>query len=101
MSSMDALRRASAFLFYLLGVLLIVTVLLVRRDMMPASLYPAVNSLDLPLLLVGMLFGGSSLYVSLTKGRTSIVLLIVIFLPLAALFGFFCYLNFVPPVVTF
>lgn len=94
---MDAIRRASAFLFYLFGVLLIVTVLLTRRGFVPSSLDAMVNSLDLPFLFIAMIFGGSSLYLSLTKGRKSMLLLVSIFLPLAALFGFFCYLNFVPP----
>lgn len=95
---MDALRRASALLFYIFGSLLIIVVVLVRRGMMPDALQPVVSTLDLPILFIGMIFGGSSLYVSLTKGTRSPLLMVVIFLPLAALFGFFCYINFVPPV---
>ena len=91
---MDAIRRASAALFYLLGAVLILAVLLVRRGMMPSALVPAVDTLDLPVLFIAMVFGGSSLYVSLTKGKSSPVLLVAIFLPLALIFSFFCWLNF-------
>jgi hypothetical protein len=91
---MDAIRRASAVLFYLFGAVIIVTVLLMRRGMMPAPLIPFAHTLDLPLLFVGMVYGGSSLYASLTKGRGSLMLLIAVFLPLIVLFGVFCWLNF-------
>ena len=94
---MDSIRRAAAFLFYCFGALLIAVVILVRQDMMPESLMPYVSSLDLPVLFIAMVFGGSSLYVSLTKGRSSPVLFVVIALPLILLFGLFCWMNFALP----
>ncbi|MFA5799702.1 MAG: hypothetical protein WC840_01945 [Candidatus Peribacteraceae bacterium] len=94
---MDTLRRVSAFVFYCLGTVMIVLIVLVQRGIAAEELAPIPAVLDLPLLLTGVLFGGSSLYVSLVKDKRSIPLLIVIFLPLAALVGFFVYLNFSLP----
>ncbi|OGJ60495.1 hypothetical protein A3A67_02700 [Candidatus Peribacteria bacterium RIFCSPLOWO2_01_FULL_51_18] len=92
---MDTLRRVSAFFFYLLGIAVIVLILLSRRGMFRYA--AGLNILDLPLLFAGMLFGGSSLYVSLAHEKKSAALLIFIFLPLTVLFGFFAYLNFAMP----
>jgi len=50
---------------------------------------------DLPLILVAGLFGGTSLYISLTKGeKRSIIAMVIIGLPLIAMFLFFVALNF-------
>jgi len=94
---MDTLRRVSAFLFYCLGTVMIVLIVLVQRKYASAELAPILSVLDLPLLLIGVLFGGSSLYVSLVKDKRSVPLLIVIFLPLVVLFVVFAYLNFALP----
>jgi hypothetical protein len=94
---MDALRRASAFLFYVLGILTVTLILLSQKGIVGSRLTELLNVLDLPLLFCGMLFGGSSLYESFAKGRRSIPFMIVIFLPLAALFAFFLYCNFALP----
>ncbi len=94
---MDTLRRVSAAVFYCLGTVMIVLIVLVQRGIAAEELAPILLVLDLPLLLTGVLFGGSSLYVSLVKDKRSVLLLIVIFLPLVILFGFFAYLNFALP----
>lgn len=94
---MDGVRRASGFLFYLLGIVMIPLIVAYGRGLLPESATPVIHSLDLPLLFIAMLFGGSSLYVSLTKGKSSLSLLIVVFAPLVVVFGVFCWFNFAMP----
>ncbi len=91
---MDALRRASAFLFYLLGTLTIVAIVFVQKNILAPELSIFLNVIDLPLLLLGILFGGTTLITSLCRGKVSPVLAVVVFLPLLAAFAFFAYLNF-------
>ncbi len=87
---MDSLRRASGFLFYFLGVITLVLIVLSRRGI-AGGLLPVI---DLPLIFVGLLYGGASLYGSLTREKSSTVLAVSIFVPLAILFILFCWLNF-------
>jgi hypothetical protein len=98
---MDAIRKASGFLFYVVGSLLIVVIMLAKRGILTDAAAPYVHSLDLPVLLVAMLYGGSSLYVSLSRGKKSLLLLLIIFVPLGVLFSLFCWFNFVMPFPTF
>jgi hypothetical protein len=97
MRAMEALQRASAFVFYVLGVLTILLIVLVQRGIVGGFFVTLLSLLDLPLLFSGMLFGGSSLYRSFTREKSSPFLAIVIFLPLAALFCVFAYFNFALP----
>ena len=97
LSLMDSLRRASAALFYALGIIVILGIIFVNRGYWVSGFTTLLNVLDLPLLLVGMLFGGSSLVVSLSKGNPSKALVISVFVPLMILFLIMMYLNFVPP----
>jgi hypothetical protein len=94
---MHALRRASTALFYLLGSLTIMAIVLVQRDVfvMYASRFLAV--VDLPLLLVGMLYGGSALCESAASGRSRTILATIVFTVITLLFVLFCYLNFALP----
>lgn len=94
---MDTLRRASAFLFYLLGTLTIVGIILVHRDIAAEQTSVFLNVVDLPLLLVSMLFGGSTLVTSLGRGKQSAVLALAVFIPLLLAFGFFAWINFAMP----
>lgn len=94
---MDAVRRASGFLFYLFGAVFIPLVVFYERGSLPESFAPIMHSLDLPLLFIATLFGGSSLYVSLTKGQKSLPLFITVVVPLGVLFAVFCWLNFAMP----
>lgn len=94
---MDSVRRASAYLFYLLGVIFIPLVVLYERGSLPETIAPVMNSLDLPILFIAVLFGGSSLYVSLTKGQKSLPLLLAVFVPMGVIFAVFCWLNFSMP----
>lgn len=94
---MDSLRRASGFLFYTVGIVTLVLIVLSRRGIAAAITGQLLPVIDLPLLLVGMLYGGASLYVSLTRGKSSPVLGASIFVPLGLLFLFFLWLNFAYP----
>ncbi len=94
---MDALRRASAPIFYFLGTLTILSIVLVQRDMFVRPLSLFLNVVDLPLLLAAMLYGGSTLVSSLGRGKTSMPLALTVFIPLILAFGFFAWLNFAMP----
>ena len=93
-----ALRRAAAFWFFVLGIVIIIGVLLLKRGMVTDQWAAVLHVLDLPLLLSGMLYGGTSLYGSMVpKDKSSLVLGVLIALPLLLLFCFFAYLNFSLP----
>ncbi len=97
---MEAVRRASSFLFYLISIPFLVVLVLVQRGFL-ASIVPYLHIADLPMILIAMLYGGSSLYTSLSRGKKSLVLLMTIFIPLGVLFAVFCWFNFALPFPTF
>lgn len=97
---MDAVRKASGFLFYTVGILLIIVIVLVKRGFL-VDAAPYLHVFDLPIIFIAMLYGGSSLYVSLSRGKKSLPLLLVIFVPLGVLFAVFCWFNFSLPFPTF
>lgn len=97
---MDSIRTASGFLFYALGVLLIAMIVLVKRGLL-LDVAPYMHVLDLPILLIAIVYGGSSLYVSLSRGKKSLLLLLTIFVPLSIVFALFCWFNFAMPFPTF
>jgi len=89
------LHRISAILFYLLAGSFFVSYLLLRNSIgLPWSQW-WMNVADLPLALVAVLYGGTSLYRSVKRTEgVSIPLLIVIGVPLLAFFTFLIVLNF-------
>lgn len=94
---MDALQRASSAIFYTLGTLTIVGIVLYQREILVRPLSVFLSIIDLPLLFSGMLFGGSTLVSSVGHDRTSSALVAVVFVPLAILFLIFASLNFALP----
>lgn len=94
---MEALQRASSVLFYALGVVTIVAIVLVQRGITVSAASIFLSIVDLPLLLTGMLFGGSTLVSSLSQERTSPTLMLAVFIPLAIIFLAFVYFNFALP----
>lgn len=96
---MDALRRASAPIFYLLGTLTILSIVLTQREMFVSPLSQFLTVVDLPLLLSAMLLGGSTLVSSLSREKVSIALTLIVFIPLLTAFGFFAWVDFVMPFV--
>lgn len=89
------LQRISAALFYLLAGSFFVSYLLFRNELwLPWSLW-WMKVADLPLALIAALYGGASLYRSVKqRDGLSWPLLILIGLPLLALFTFLVALNF-------
>lgn len=95
---MHSLHRISALLFYILGSTVILGIILITRGMFTMGLTTVLNVLDLPLLFVGMLYGGSSLVLSMTKDEhVSLTLSVIVFGFLAVFFTIFAYLNFAFP----
>jgi len=89
------LHRLSSVLFYLLGGSLFASYLLMRNGiLLPWSKW-WLKVADLPLVLVALLFGGLSVYLSVRRQKgVSWPLLLSIALPLVALFVFLFLLNF-------
>lgn len=91
------LHTLSAVLFYVLGISLFSAYILVRNAIggdMPALI---LRIGDLPMLAIGMLYGGLSVYLSLRREESpSKTLALTITLPLIALFALFLILNFWP-----
>jgi hypothetical protein len=91
---MDALRRASAFLFYAFGLIVLVLLLLLRSDVGGGWAQPLLNVLDLPLLLFACVYGGLSLVTSMTKNKPSTILTAGVGVILGILFLVFLWFNF-------
>jgi heme/copper-type cytochrome/quinol oxidase subunit 3 len=91
----EHLHKLSAVLFYALGSSFFGAYLLFDNALYAP--WPAwwLSVGDLPLILCGMLYGGSSLYRSVKHPKsTSRILILVISIPLAALFIFLALLNY-------
>jgi|GEM_PF-3406363 len=99
MRLMESVRKASGFLFYTVGFFLIVILVLVKRGLFVGAA-PYLHVFDLPIIFIAILYGGSSLYVSLSRGKKSLLLLLSIFAPLGVLFSVFCWFNFSLPFPT-
>lgn len=94
---MDALQRTSSAIFYTLGALTIVGIVLYQREILVRPLSMFLSIIDLPLLFSGMLFGGSTLVSSVGRERMSSALVAIVFVPLAVLFLLFASFNFALP----
>lgn len=91
----SALARIFSVIFFVFGSIVLILLVLVKRDIQIDTLLPILNAADLPLLGSGMLYSGTSLYASLTKnGKFSMGLALGIGIPLIILFGIFAYMNF-------
>lgn len=89
------IHRISAALFYILGATFFIAVWMLRNAVNPVSSEWWLRIADLPLLLLGMLYGGLSVFQSLrTRDHPSHPMIFFIGLPLLALFLFFVILNF-------
>lgn len=90
-----SLHRLSAFLFYLLGASYFVSYLFYRNEM--GAPWPMwwMSIADLPLALVALIYGGTSLYLSTQKTeQAQRVKAILIAIPLFVVFGVLVVLNF-------
>lgn len=88
------LKHLSAWLFYLLGLSFFGAYFLLRNDM--GGAWPGwwMRVADLPLLLFAILFGGISLYQSVTRNGSSVAKALVIGIPLVSAFVAMTILNF-------
>ncbi len=95
---MSALQRSSEFLFFVLGILLLACFIMVKRGIAVEIAQPLLHSIDLPLLLAGMLYGGSSLYASIRQEKEfSLGIALAIAIPMAVTFLVFASMNFALP----
>lgn len=90
-----SLQTLSATCFYLLGLGAFLSYLLMKNEIGNAWTTVLLQSIDLPLLLAGLTYGGISLYRSLaTDEEPSKALMLTLGIPLLAVFLFFFALNF-------
>lgn len=91
------LHRLTAILFYLVGGTFFLAYMLLYNGIGGTMGYWWMTIADLPLALVAILYGGSSLYLSVKpKNSESVPLKLVIFLPLLLIFVTLIGLNFWP-----
>tara|TARA_B100000315_G_C14182462_1_gene409556 strand:+ start:106 stop:432 length:327 start_codon:yes stop_codon:yes gene_type:complete len=91
----EHLHKISAVLFYVGGCSFFGAYLLMTNQLYTPWSQWWLSIADLPLILCGLLYGGSSLYLSVTvPNKSSPVLRLFIVIPLAALFTFLIVLNY-------
>ncbi len=89
------LHTLSAVLFYVLAGSMFLAYVLAHNDIWQPQATLWMNVGDLPLLLTSILYGGTSVYLSLKDDTApSPILGTLIALPLLVVFGFFVILNF-------
>lgn len=95
------LKHLSGFLFYLLGGSFFVAYLLYHNQITPIGGW-WLKVADLPLAFVGVIYGGTSLYLSVKpKDKESPALFYTISVPLVAIFSLLIVLNFWPAIAQF
>lgn len=89
------MHKLSGILFYVLGTSFFLAYLLFQNGLYAPWPEWWLSVGDLPLLLIGMLYGGSSLYLSVAQPKVkSTALALCIIVPLAALFIAIATLNY-------
>jgi hypothetical protein len=90
------LKKLSGFLFYVLGGTFFLAYMLQYNEVTPMGAW-WLKVADLPLLLAGILYGGTSLYLSVKpKDADSKSLFIIIGVPLIVIFSTLLMMNFWP-----
>ncbi len=88
------MQKLTGTLFYILGGSFFLAYLLMYQAIAPLGQW-WLNVADLPLILVGLLYGGCSLYLSVKpRGSESKSLFVTIGIPLAAIFSTLLLMNF-------
>ena len=91
------LHTLSAVAFYALGLSLFLAYIMLRNAIGGDLPLGWLRIMDLPMLLIGLLYGGISLYQSFRNDRSiSTILLCAIAIPLLCIFIGFAILNFLP-----
>ncbi len=94
---MKSLQQASAFWFYVLGILVIIALVLSQYSVAPSTVKVLLNIIDLPLLFAGMLFAGSSLIHSIAPDEVPFIPTFFVFSLLMVLFAACVWMNFLLP----
>lgn len=95
MGAMVFLHRISGILFYLFGSSFFAAYLLLQNEIGGGWPLWWLEVWDIPLLTVAFLYGGLSLYRSIThKARGTMFLKLLIIVPLSALYIFLLVLNY-------
>lgn len=95
--AMECLRRLSAVLFAVLGLTFALAYVLLRNEIADGWPLWWLQVADLPLLLAGLVYGGTSCERSLQRpSAPSAVLRYAIVIPAFLLFAFLAFLNFWP-----
>jgi hypothetical protein len=89
------LHQLSAFLFYILGASFFVAYLLYRNSIEPVWSAWWLQVADVPFLFTAMVYGGTSLYLSLYGSKKSVIGAIVLVI-LLVLLAVFAALNYWP-----
>ncbi len=90
------LKKLSGFLFYVLGGTFFVAYMLMVNEVTPLGEW-WLKVADLPLALVGILYGGTSLYLSVKpRSGESRTLFFTICVPLVIIFSTLLVMNFWP-----
>ena len=88
------LHRLSALLFYALGLSFFAAYILWRNAIGEDGAMAWLTSMDMPLLLCGLLYGGLSVYLSIESDTPSKTAAWIIGVPLACLFLLSLFFNF-------
>lgn len=89
------LHKFSAILFYIFGIIFFIAYLLFRNTIFSPWPEIVLSICDLPLILSGMLYGGSSLYLSIKNPKQkSKALLLGVTIPLIIIFLMLIIMNF-------
>ncbi|OGJ53921.1 hypothetical protein A3D11_00695 [Candidatus Peribacteria bacterium RIFCSPHIGHO2_02_FULL_49_16] len=93
----DFLHKLSATLFFILGLTLFGAYVLLQKDLYTPWPMWWLTIVDLPILFIGLLYGSTSIYLSLqVENRPSRSLVFFIFIPALLFFVLFTVLNFWP-----
>lgn len=92
---MQVLKSITGFWFYVLGFILLASYVSVRGEVLGVWPAYALQYLDLPFILSGLLYGAVNLYESVhAPGKKARVLLGVLSIGVAAMFGVVLVMNF-------
>jgi hypothetical protein len=91
----NLLNRISGTIFYIMGSIYFVLYLLYFNDILTAWMRWIMELFDLSMILISLLYGGTSFLKSITDpDQPSLFALLIVGIPLVLLFGFFVVLNF-------
>lgn len=96
---LHSLKSIAGFYFYLLAIVILAGLILVRRSIVADPIPAVLHSLDLPLLTAAVIYGGIGLYLSISRGKKSPIVAIVVSVILGMFLAAMFFLNFAYPAV--